>query len=95
MEAALKKTAGVVDTFDGLTYAGTSLRLNVRRVDAQRLGFTAEDIASAVSTVEVRKLGFDGVVAQFAQTYSFLYGLLAIGIAVVMGWLAGRVFALV
>ena len=52
-------------------------------------------VASAVSTVEVRKLGFDGVVAQFAQTYSFLYGLLAIGIAVVMGWLAGRVFALV
>ena len=52
-------------------------------------------VASAVSTVEVRKLGFEGVVAQFAQTYSFVYGLLAIGIAVVMGWLAGRVFALV
>ena len=52
-------------------------------------------VASAVSTVEVRKLGFDGVVAQFADRYSFLYGLLAIGLAVVMGWLAGRVFALV
>lgn len=52
-------------------------------------------VASAVSTVEVRKLGFDGVVAQFAENYSFLYGLLAIGLAVVMGWLAGRVFALV
>ena len=52
-------------------------------------------VASAVSTVEVRKLGFEGVVAQFAQTWSFFYGLLAIGIAVVMGWLAGRVFALV
>ncbi|MEO6716440.1 MAG: TIGR02186 family protein [Novosphingobium sp.] len=52
-------------------------------------------VASALSTVEVRKLGFEGVVAQFAQNYSFLYGLLAIGLAVVMGWLAGRVFALV
>jgi uncharacterized protein (TIGR02186 family) len=52
-------------------------------------------VASAVSTVEVRKLGFDGVVAEFADKYSFLYGLLAICLAVVMGWLAGRVFALV
>ena len=52
-------------------------------------------VASAVSTVEVRKLGFDGAVAEFANTYAFLYGLLTIGLAVVMGWLAGRVFALV
>ena len=52
-------------------------------------------VASAISTVQVRKLGFEGAVAHFAQTYSFAYGLLAIAIAVVMGWLAGRVFALV
>jgi len=52
-------------------------------------------VASALSTVEVRKLGFEGAVAEFARTWSFVYGLLAIGVAVVMGWLAGRVFALV
>lgn len=52
-------------------------------------------VASAISQVEVRKLGFEGAVAQFAEAYSFLYGLLAIAIAVIMGWLAGRVFALV
>lgn len=52
-------------------------------------------VASALSTVEVRKLGFEGAVAEFAQTWSFIYGLLTIGVAVVMGWLAGRVFALV
>ena len=52
-------------------------------------------VASAISHVEVRKLGFEGVVAQFAEDYSFLYGLMAISIAVMMGWLAGRVFALV
>ena len=52
-------------------------------------------VASAVSTVEVRKLGFEGAIAEFAETWSFAYGLLAIGLAVVMGWLAGRVFALV
>ncbi len=50
IEAKLKEISGVVDTFDGLTYAGTSLRLRVRPVDAQRLGFTAEDVAVAVST---------------------------------------------
>ena len=50
VEAKLKKIPGVVDTFDGLTYAGTSLRLKVRGVDAARLGFTADDIAAAVST---------------------------------------------
>lgn len=50
VEAALKRVAGVVDTFDGLTYAGTSLRLVVRRADAQRLGFTTDDIVAAVTT---------------------------------------------
>jgi uncharacterized protein (TIGR02186 family) len=52
-------------------------------------------VASAISQVEVRKLGFEGAVARFAEDYSFFYGLLAIAIAVLMGWLAGRVFALV
>ena len=50
IEARLKKIPGVVDTFDGLTYAGTTLRLRVRTADAQRLGFTSDDIATAVST---------------------------------------------
>jgi CzcA family heavy metal efflux pump len=50
IEARLKAIPGVVDTFDGLTYAGTTLRLSVRPVDAQRLGFTSDDIATAVST---------------------------------------------
>lgn len=50
IEARLQTVPGVVDTFDGLTYAGTSLRLKVRTVDAQRLGFTSDDIATAVNT---------------------------------------------
>jgi uncharacterized protein (TIGR02186 family) len=51
-------------------------------------------VASAVSQVEVRKLGFEGAVAQFAESYSFLYGLVAVALSVLMGWLAGRVFNL-
>ena len=50
IEAKLKQVPGVVDTFDGLVYAGASLRLTPRAVDAQRLGFTSEDIGTAVNT---------------------------------------------
>jgi multidrug efflux pump subunit AcrB len=50
IEAKLQEIPGVVDTFDGLTYAGTSLRLRVRTVEAQRLGFTSDDVATAVNT---------------------------------------------
>ncbi len=50
IEQVLKRVPGVVDTFDGLTYAGTELRFTVRPVDAARLGFTASDIAAALNT---------------------------------------------
>lgn len=52
-------------------------------------------VASAVSRIEVRKIGFEGAIARFAEESAFLYGLLAVSISVLMGWLAGRVFALV
>lgn len=52
-------------------------------------------VASASSQVEVRKLGFERAVADFADGYGFAYGLLAVFVSVGMGWLAGRLFALV
>lgn len=52
-------------------------------------------VASAISRVDVTKLGFEGAVTGFAQHYSFLYGLIAVALSVFMGWLAGRLFALV
>lgn len=52
-------------------------------------------IASASTGVEVRKEGFDRVVAEQSQENSFLYGLLAVGLSVFMGWAAGRLYALV
>lgn len=51
-------------------------------------------VASASSSVEVQKLGFEGAIARFAEEQSFFYGLLAVVISLVMGWLAGRLFAL-
>lgn len=52
-------------------------------------------IASATAEVEVRKVGFERMVAQQADENSFWYGLLAVGLSVLMGWLAGRLFALI
>ncbi|MCC6924998.1 TIGR02186 family protein [Novosphingobium sp.] len=52
-------------------------------------------VASAISHVVVRKQGFERAVADFSQDYGFLYGLLAVLLSVGMGFLAGRLFALV
>lgn len=50
-------------------------------------------VASATARVDVKKRGFERVIADFAQHSSFLYGLLAVFISVAMGWVAGRLFA--
>ncbi len=52
-------------------------------------------IASAIAEVEVRKVGFERFVEIFAQRQSLLYGLLAVLMSVGMGWIAGRLFALI
>lgn len=52
-------------------------------------------VASASSEVEVRKLGVERAIANFSENYGFAYGLLAVFVSVGMGWLAGRLFALV
>lgn len=52
-------------------------------------------IASASSKVEVTKEGFERFVAEAAQRDSLLYGLFAVFVSVAMGWVAGRLFALV
>ncbi|MBS3928146.1 MAG: TIGR02186 family protein [Sphingomonadales bacterium] len=52
-------------------------------------------VASAISRVEVKKLGFEKAVADFSQDYGFVYGLLAVLLSIGMGFLAGRLFALV
>ena len=52
-------------------------------------------IASATAEFEVRKVGFERLVAEYADENSFWYGLLAVALSVFMGWLAGRLFALI
>ncbi|QGN55171.1 TIGR02186 family protein [Novosphingobium sp. Gsoil 351] len=52
-------------------------------------------VAAASTTVAVRKLGFERFVADRAQRNGFWYGISAVLMSVFMGWLAGRLFALV
>ena len=52
-------------------------------------------VASAVAEVEVKKVGFERFVEVFAQRQSFFYGLLAVSLSIAMGWIAGRLFALI
>lgn len=52
-------------------------------------------VASASSTVEVRKIGIERAIATFADQYGLFYGLLTVAVSVAMGWVAGRLFALV
>jgi uncharacterized protein (TIGR02186 family) len=52
-------------------------------------------VAAASSTVAVRKLGFERFVALAAERQSLWYGLFAVFVSVGMGWVAGRLFALV
>ena len=52
-------------------------------------------VSSAIAEVEVRKVGFERLVEVFAQQASFFYGLLAVALSIGMGWIAGRLFALI
>ena len=52
-------------------------------------------VAAATTTVEVRKEGFERFVALQAERNSFWYGVFAVLMSVGMGWIAGRLFALV
>lgn len=50
-------------------------------------------LASATARIEVEKVGLEGTVVVASQRWSFFYGLGAIALSLVMGWLAGRLFA--
>jgi uncharacterized protein (TIGR02186 family) len=52
-------------------------------------------VASASAEVEVHKRGFERIVADRAEDDSFLYGLVAVGLSLMMGWLAHRLFTFI
>jgi uncharacterized protein (TIGR02186 family) len=52
-------------------------------------------IASALSEVEVKTVGFERFIVETAQDYSLIYGLVAVLLSVGMGWAAGRFYSLI
>ena len=52
-------------------------------------------IASAVADVNVRKVGMGRFVEDASQDWSLTYGLVAVLLSIGMGWIAGRLFAMV
>lgn len=52
-------------------------------------------IASEIAEVTVRKVGLERLVEFFSQAYALWYGLAAVLLSVSMGWIAGRLFAMI
>ena len=52
-------------------------------------------VASALAHVEVKKQGSARAISEFARHGAFSYGLMVVSLSVLMGWLAGRLFALI
>ncbi len=94
-----KEQIGGVTINEGVLYqARLYLPSNVTTGEYTAETFAISDgrvIASAVAEVAVRKVGFERRVEVFSQSQAFLYGLFAVCLSILMGWLAGRLFALV
>jgi len=51
-----------------------------------------EVVSRTQQTLAVAKIGFEQITFELAQQYPFIYGLLAVSLAVFTGWLAGVIF---
>lgn len=98
-EGLFKEDGKGVSISDGVLYqARITVPSNVATGRYTAETFAIADgrvIASAVAEVEVNKVGFERLIAQEAERSAFLYGLFAVGLSLLMGWMAGRLFALV
>lgn len=86
---------GTVEISDGVLYrARLSLSARVLVGDYTAETFLIQNgrvVAAAVRDISVRKSGFEQLMAVAAQHWPFLYGLVAIALAVGMGWAAGAI----
>ncbi|NJC34783.1 uncharacterized protein (TIGR02186 family) [Sphingomonas jejuensis] len=49
-------------------------------------------VAAAVREIVIRKSGFERFVAAAANQHALLYGLVAVGVSLLLGWMAGALF---
>lgn len=86
---------GTVEISDGVLYRAR-LPLSARVIvgDYTAETFLVQDgrvVAAAVRDITVRKSGFEQFTANAAEQWPFVYGLVAIALAVGMGWAAGAI----
>lgn len=88
--------ATTVEITDGVLYRARiaiPARVPVGRYTAETyLVQGGRVLAVASRDIDIRKTGFDRLVANAAEHYGLLYGLLAVALSIGMGWLGGWLF---
>ena len=93
----IKRQKGANDAAKSKVWAKLSRRITV---ESKKAGgdASASNVRSVVETAKKENMPKDAIeraIANFAEDYGFAYGLLAVFVSVAMGWLAGRLFALI
>ncbi len=95
-EGLYKQQEGSVEIMEGVLYqARLSIPASVPTGIYTAETFLVRDgqvLAAAVREIEVRKFGFELLVANVAEYQPFFYGVCAILISLALGWLGGVVF---
>jgi uncharacterized protein (TIGR02186 family) len=88
--------ATTVEITDGVLYRARiaiPARVPVGRYTAETyLVQGGRVLAVASRTIDIQKTGFDRAVANAAENYGFLYGILAVMLSIGMGWFGGWLF---
>lgn len=95
-EGLYKQQEGSVEILEGVLYqARLSIPASVPTGMYTAETFLVRDgqvLAAAVREIEVRKFGFERFVATVAEVQPFFYGVSAVLVSLLLGWLGGVVF---
>lgn len=95
-EGLYKQQEGSVEILEGVLYqARLSIPASVPTGIYTAETFLVRDgqvLAAAVREIEIRKFGFERFVATMAEYQPFFYGVIAVLISLMLGWLGGVVF---
>jgi uncharacterized protein (TIGR02186 family) len=95
-EGLYKQQEGSVEILEGVLYqARLSIPASVPTGTYTAETFLVRDgqvLAAAVREIEVRKYGFERFVARAAEYQPFWYGISAVLVSVLLGWIGGVVF---
>lgn len=90
------ESAGSVEISRGSLYRARLLipaQVPVGRYTAETFLISRGNVIAVASRdIDIRKTGFDRFVAQAAEHYGLLYGLLAVALSLGLGWAAGQIF---